>query len=241
MSKAFKDRIIMVTGASDGIGQHVAAALGEAGASVIAVGRNEDGLQQTLERIEELGGRCLCVPFDLTDFDNYGKLFLSLKDQIPHLDGLVHCAASIDRCAPMQYIKQDVFRKSLDINLTAPNMLTQMMLPLLRRADSASIIFTTCDMVDEDQNNWHAYGMAKRALAYAAAMWQNEHKDKPYRFNALNPGLVRTALFKRTFGGMHPNEVPCASTVVPAYLQLLSDDSKEVRGQSLHARDLIKD
>ncbi len=241
MSKAFQDRIIMVTGASDGIGQHVAAALGEAGASVIAIGRNEDGLQQTMERIEELGGRCLCVPFDLTDFDNYGKLFLSLKDQIPHLDGLVHCAASIDRCAPMQYIKQDVFRESLDINLTAPNMLTQMMLPLLRRADAASVVFTTCDMVDEDQNNWHAYGMAKRALAYAAAMWQNEHEEKPYRFNALNPGLVRTALFKRTFGGMHPNEVPAATTVVPAYLYLLSDDSKEIRGQSLHAKDLIKE
>jgi len=240
MSKAFKDRIIMVTGASDGIGSHVAAALGAAGASVIAIGRNEDGLQQTLERIEELGGRCLCIPFDLTDFDNYGKLFLSLKDQIPHLDGLVHCAASIDRCTPMQYIKQDVFRASLDINLTAPNMLTQMMFPLLKRAESASIIFTSCDMVEEDQTNWHAYGMAKRALAYAAAMWQNEHPEKPYRFNTLNPGKVRTALFKRTFGGMHPNEVPAPDSVVPAYLYLLSDASKEVRGQSLHARDMIK-
>jgi len=241
MSETFKDRIIMVTGASDGIGRQVAAALGEAGASVIAIGRNEDGLQQTMERVEELGGRCLCVPFDLTDFDNYGKLFLSLKDQIPHLDGLVHCAAAIDRCVPMQYIKQDVFRASLDINLTAPNMLTQMMLPLLKRADAASIIFTSCDMVDEDQTNWHAYGMAKRALAYAAAMWQNEHIEKPYRFNTLNPGKVRTALFKRTFAGMHPNEVPAVSSVVPAYLYLLSDESKDVRGQSLHARDLIKE
>ena len=240
MSKAFKDRIIMVTGASDGIGQHVAAALGEAGANVIAIGRSEDGLQQTLERIEELGGRCLCVPFDLTDFDNYGKLFLSLKDQIPHLDGLVHCAAAIDRCTPMQYIKTDVFRKSLDINLTAPNMLTQMMLPLLRRADAASVIFTSCDMVEEDQTNWHAYGMAKRALAYAASMWQNEHPEKPYRFNTLNPGKVRTELFKRTFGGMHPKEVPAPNSVVPAYLYLLSDDSKDVRGQSLHACDIIK-
>jgi len=240
MSKTFQDKIIMVTGASDGIGAHVAAALGGAGASVIALGRNEEGLQQTLERIEELGGRCLCVPFDLTEFDQYGKLFLSLKDQIPHLDGLVHCAAEIDRCTPMQYIKTDVFRKALDINLTAPNMLTQMMLPLLKRAESASIVFSTCDMVEEDQTNWHAYGMAKRALAYAAAMWQKEHAEKPYRFNTLNPGRVRTELFKRTFGGMHPGEVPAPSSVAPAYLYLLSDDSKPLRGQTLQAADLIK-
>jgi len=238
MSKTFKDRIVMVTGASDGIGQQLAAALGEAGASVIAIGRNEDGLQQTLERIEELGGRCLCVPFDLLKFDDYGKLFLSLKDQVPRLDGLVHCAGDLDRCTPMQYVKTEAFRKMLDINLTAPNMLTQMMLPLLKRADAASIIFTSCDMVDEDQANWHAYGLAKRALAYAAAMWQKEHAEQPYRFNTLNPGQVYTELFKRAFAGMHPSEVAQPSAAAAAYLYLLSDASKDLRGQSLHARDL---
>lgn len=239
MAGEFKDRIIMVTGASDGIGQQVAAALGEAGANVIALARNEDGLQQTQERIEELGGRCLCVPFDLYGFDNYGKLFLALKDQIPHLDGLVHCAGEIKRCTPMQYVKTENFRNMLDIHLTAPNMLTQIMFPLLKRAESASIIFTSCDMVDEDKTNWHGYGLAKRALAYAASMWQLEHPEKPYRFNTLNPGRVRTKLFKRTYGGELPDQVPPASSVVPAYLYLLSDESKSVRGQSLHARDLI--
>jgi len=239
MSQQFKDRIIMVTGASDGIGQQVAAALGEAGASVIALGRSEDGLQQTMERVEELGGRCLCIPFDLNDFDNYGKLFLSLKDQIPHLDGLVHCAGDMDRCTPLQYVKVDDFRKMLDIHLTAPNMLTQIMFPLLRRAEAASVIFTSCEMVDKDMANWHGYGMAKRALAYAAAMWQMEHPDKPFRFNTLNPGRLRTKLFKRTYGGEHPDMVPPASSVTPAYLYLLSDESKELRGQTVHASDLL--
>ncbi|NWF39780.1 SDR family NAD(P)-dependent oxidoreductase [Mariprofundus sp. NF] len=239
MSQQFKDRIIMVTGASDGIGQQVAVALGEAGASIIALGRSEDGLQQTMERIEELGGRCLCIPFDLNDFDNYGKLFLSLKDQVPHLDGLVHCAGDMDRCTPLQYVKVNDFRKMLDIHLTAPNMLTQIMFPLLRRAEAASVIFTSCEMVDKDMANWHGYGMAKRALGYAAAMWQMEHPDKPFRFNTLNPGRVRTKLFKRTYGGEHPDMVPPASSVTPAYLYLLSDESKQLRGQTVHASDLL--
>lgn len=238
MSKQFKDRIIMVTGASDGIGQQVAVALGAAGARVIALGRKEDGLAATQKRIEELGGSCLCIPFDLMKFDDYGKLFLALKNQVPHLDGLVHCAGYIERCTPMQYVKTEDFRKMLDIHLTAPNMLTQTMLPLLKRAEAASIIFTSCDMINEDQANWHAYGLAKRALGYAAAMWQAEHADKPYRFNTLNPGRVRTELFMRAFGGMHPGEVPPASSVVPAYLHLLSDESRELRGQSLQASDL---
>lgn len=235
----FKDRIYLVTGASDGIGQQVAAALGGEGANVIALARREDGLAATQVRIEELGGRCLCVPFDLMKFNDYGKLFLALKDQIPHLDGLVHCAGSIDRCTPMQYVKARDFRNMLDIHLAAPNMLTQIMLPLLSRAEAASVIFTTCDMIDIDQPNWHGYGMAKRALGYAAAMWQAEHPDKPCRFNTLNPGRVRTTLFKRTYGGAHPSEVPPASSVVPAYLYLLSDAARDMRGQTVNAADLL--
>ena len=236
----FKNRIYLVTGASDGIGQQVAAALGAAGANVVALARSAEGLASTQARIEELGGRCLCVPFDLMKFNDYGKLFLALKDQIPHLDGLVHCAGNIDRCTPMQYVKAKDFRNMLDIHLAAPNLLTQSMLPLLVRAESASIIFTTCDMIDIDQPNWHGYGLAKRSLGYAAAMWQMEHPDKPYRFNTLNPGRVRTTLFKRTYGGAHPSEVPPPSTVVPAYLYLLSDAAKERRGQTLNAADLLK-
>jgi len=241
MSKRFENKIIMITGASSGIGQHVAAALGEQGASVIALGRNEDGLGATQKRIEELGGRCLCIPFDLTHFDDYGKLFLALKDQVPHLDGLVHCAGSFDRCTPLQYIKIDKFRDALDIHLTAPNMLTQIMLPLLRRAESASIIFTSCDMINDDQNNWHAYGFAKRALGYVASMWQNEHPDKPYRFNTLNPGRVRTELFRRAYPGLLPTEAAEAASVTPAYLTLLSDDSQNLRGQTFNAADLMSE
>ncbi|MDX8384057.1 MAG: SDR family NAD(P)-dependent oxidoreductase [Ghiorsea sp.] len=234
-----KDKVVLVTGASDGIGRAVAAALGKEGANVVILGRKEDQLQVTQARIEELGGRCLAIPFDLLKFDDYGKLFLALKDQIPHLDGIVHCAGELSRCAPMEHVKINDFRSMLDIHLTAPNMLTQMMMPLIKRAEACSVIFTSCDMVEDDQLHWHSYGMAKRALPYVAAMWQGENKDKPFRFNTLNPGRVRTEMFKKAYPGLHARHVPAPVVVAPAYLQLLSALSKDVRGQSLHAVDLL--
>ncbi|MDQ6995193.1 MAG: SDR family NAD(P)-dependent oxidoreductase [Mariprofundaceae bacterium] len=239
MKESFADKIIMVTGASQGLGKAVAIALGAAKVNVVAISRHPNNLAATQDAVEAAGGRCLCIPFDLSEFDDYGKLFLALKDQIPHLDGLVHCAGSFGRCTPLQYVKVDAFRDALDIHLTAPNMLTQIMLPLLRRAEAASVVFTSCDMIEEDQNNWHAYGFAKRALTYAAAMWQGEHPEKPYRFNTLNPGRVRTDLFKRAFPGLMPDVVPLPEDVTDAFLFLLSDASKALRGQSLHAKDLI--
>jgi len=234
-----KDKVILVTGASDGLGRAVAAALGEEGANVLTLGRKDVELEVTQARIEELGGRCLAIPFDLLNFDDYGKLFLALKDQVPHLDGLVHCAGELTRCTPMEHIKTKDFRRMLDINLTAPNMLTQMMLPLLKRAESASVIFTSCDMVEEDQMHWHGYGLAKRALPYAAAMWQGENPNKNIRFNTLNPGRIRTEMFKKAYPGLHGRHVPAPVVVAPAFLQLLSDDSKDMCGQSLHAIDLL--
>jgi len=239
MTYGLKDKVIMVTGASDGIGRAVAAALGEEGANVVILGRQDVELEVTQKRIEELGGRCLAIPFDLLDFDDYGKLFLALKDQIPCLDGLVHCAGELTRCAPMEHIKPSDFRRMLDINLTAPNMLTQMMLPLLKRAKAASVIFTSCDMAEEDQLHWHGYGLAKRAMPYAAAMWQGENPDKTCRFNTLNPGRVRTEMFKKAYPGIHAKHVPAPVVIAPLYLQLLSEQSADVRGQSLHAVDML--
>ena len=239
MTYGLKEKVILVTGASDGLGRAVAAALGEEGANVLILGRKDVELEVTQARVEELGGRCLAIPFNLLNFDDYGKLFLALKDQVPHLDGLVHCAGALAKCSPMEHIKPKDFRKMLDINLTAPNMLTQIMLPLLKRAESASVIFTSCDMVEEDQMHWHGYGLAKRALPYAAAMWQGESPKKPYRFNTLNPGRVRTEMFKKAYPGLHGRHVPAPVVVAPAFLQLLSDASKDIRGQSLHAIDLL--
>ena len=230
----------MVTGASSGLGRAIAQQLGAEGANVIALGRVTEALEVTQSRIEEAGGRCLCIPFDLTDFDNYGKLFLTLKDQIPHLDGLVHCAGSLKRCAPMQHVKPDTFRGALDIHLTAPNLLTQIMFPLLKRAASASVIFTTCDMISEDLANWHGYGLAKRALGYAAAMWQAEHPSKAMRFNTINPGRMRTRSFERAFPGLSPATVPVAAEIAPAFLEILSDAARDIRGQLLTAGDLLE-
>lgn len=233
------ERIILVTGATGGLGRALCTALGQEGANVIALARGEQDLGLVQQDVEQAGGRCLCIPFDLTRFDQYESLFAGLKQHIPHLDGLVHLAGDLDRCAPMQYVPPAEFRRMLDIHLVAPSLLTQALLPLLERAPSASVIFTTCDMAREPEANWHGYGMGKAALVHAAALWQLEHPHKPMRFNALNPGRMRTRLFVRAYAGASPASVPEPKAAAQAYLYLLSDAAKDMRGQHLQASDLL--
>ncbi|MBF0282776.1 MAG: SDR family NAD(P)-dependent oxidoreductase [Zetaproteobacteria bacterium] len=239
MANDLKGKIFLVTGASSGLGRAIATLLGKAEANVIAIARGEEGLAVTQERVEQAGGRCLCIPFNLLKMDDYGKLFLALKDQVPHLDGIVHCAGFLTRCAPMQYVKPKKFQEMIDIHLTAPNLLTQMMFPLLKRSPAASVIFTSCDMATENQSNWHGYGLAKRALPYVAAMWQDEHPDKAMRFNTINPGRMRTPMFERAYPGLAPDTVPVAMEIAPAFIYMLSETANAYRGQHLQAAELL--
>ncbi len=233
MNKRFSNRIILVTGASSGLGRAICIALGHEGANVLALARNEDALADTQAAVESAGGRCLAIPFDLARYAEFPRLFDALKQQVPHLDGLVHAAGELNRCAPMQYVEAAKFRRMLDINLTAPNLLTQAMFPLLERAGQASVIFTTCDMAGQAQPNWHGYGLAKAALVHSAAMWQLEHPGKAIRFNAINPGRMRTETMRRAFPGLDPTTIPEPEAAVEAFLYLLSDATADIRGQHL--------
>ncbi|MDX8389443.1 MAG: SDR family NAD(P)-dependent oxidoreductase [Mariprofundaceae bacterium] len=217
-----KDKIILVTGASSGLGRALAGTLSELGVKIIAIARNEQALHSLQQDIEKKGGHCLCIPFDLLKFDHYTALFDALKEQIPRLDGIVHAAGDLKRCAPMQYVDSDAFRTMLDIHLTAPNLLTQAVFPLLQRSESASVIFTGCDMIENVQANWHGYGMAKAALNHAAEMWQKEHVDKPINFHVINPGLMRTPLMRRAFPGLVPESIPEAHERIDPFIDALA-------------------
>ena len=235
MGKRFDQKTILVAGASGGLGRALCTSLAAEGANIIALARNEGRLAETQAAVEAVGGRCLCVPFDLQNFADYPQLFLALKDQIPHLDGLVHCAGSLDRCKPMQYIDFKEFRRMLDLHLTAPNMLTQSMLPLLKRAAHASVIFTTCEMAHAPKAHWHGYGLAKAALPDAASMWQMELPNLTIRFNSIDPGWMRTKLFQRAFVGLDIFKIAEPEQALSPFLYLLSDDSLSERG-TLHGQ-----
>jgi NAD(P)-dependent dehydrogenase (short-subunit alcohol dehydrogenase family) len=235
MPKPLHDRIYLVTGASSGLGREVAVRLGAGGANVVALARSEDRLAETRDLIEAAGGRCLCVPLDLLQFDEYDKLFEALKEHVPHLDGIAHIAGSLRFCTPMQYVDTKDFRQMLDLHLTAPNLLTRTLLPLLARAGKATVIFTTCDMIDRDIPNWHGYGLAKRALGYAAAMWQAEHPGPALRFFTVNPGDMRTSLFLRAYPGRPADDVPLPDVAAAAFVRLLAGEGDAERGRTLQA------
>ncbi|VAW62030.1 Oxidoreductase, short-chain dehydrogenase/reductase family [hydrothermal vent metagenome] len=232
-----KDKIILVTGAGDGLGQAAAKAYAAQGATVVLLGRTTKKLENTYDEIIHAGyPEPAIYPLNLEGASpvDYEKLADTLNEQFGSLHGLLHSAAILGTLTPIQQHDIEIWYKVMQVNLNAPFVMTQALLPLLRSTDGSKIIFTTDD---KSQAYWGAYGISKDATTSFMKVLADEMdtESNPVQVNAINPGAVRTQMRVRAFPGENPDTLPCADDVMPAYLYLMSDDCKET-GKTVQAQ-----
>jgi NAD(P)-dependent dehydrogenase (short-subunit alcohol dehydrogenase family) len=233
-----KSRNILVTGAGSGIGQAVAKAYAQHGATVILLGRRQKKLEATYDAIEAAGGPIpALVAFDLEKApdEDYYKLGETLLNEFGVLDGLVHCAAKLSLLSRIDDYDVKTWNQTIQVNLTAPFILTQACLPLLRKSHDASIIFTSDRIGRKGKAYWGAYGVAKSAVEGLMEILADELENSQIRVNSIAPGATQTALRAWAFPGEDPRSLPKPETRVLNYLYLAGPDSRGVTGQRLEA------
>jgi len=160
-----KEKVILVTGAGSGIGEAVAKAYAQHGATVVLLDKNIARLEQVYDAIINDGNPTPALyPLDLkgASIPDYDELATNIESNFGHLDGLVHCAASLGQLAPVPHQDSEIWLETLHINLTAPYLLTKSCIELMRKSDKASIIFTTDH--HKDTAYWAAYGISKAGI-----------------------------------------------------------------------------
>ncbi len=235
-----KDRIILVTGASDGVGKALAVRCAELGAQVILHGRNKKKLETVYDAITAIDGAArpsiAVVDLGKADSNAYTSLADSLAEEFGRLDGLVHNASILgDRFALEQY---DIvtWQKVMHVNVTAAFALTQVLLPLLRAAPDPSVIFTSSGVGNKGKAFWGAYSVSKFATEGLAQILAAEHEHTNLRSNIINPGPVRTKMRRAAYPAEELEKSTPAEDILPAYLYLLGPDSKGVTGQRFEAQ-----
>jgi NAD(P)-dependent dehydrogenase (short-subunit alcohol dehydrogenase family) len=231
-------RNILVTGAGSGIGQAVAKAYASHGATVVLLGRTEKRLAETYDAIEAAGGPTPAImKFDLekAPSEDYYRLGETLHTEFNVLHGLVHCAAKLSLLSRIDDYDIETWNKVIQVNLTAPFILTQACLPLLRRADDASIIFTSDRIGRKGKAYWGAYGVSKSGVEGLMETLADELENSQIRVNSIAPGPTQTALRAWAFPGEDPSTLPEPESRVGNYLYLAGPDSVGVNGQRYEA------
>ncbi|MFT4247698.1 MAG: SDR family NAD(P)-dependent oxidoreductase [Pseudomonas sp.] len=225
-------RVVLVTGASGGLGAASARACAAAGATVVLLGRQVRKLERVYDVVAAAGPEPLLYPLDLAGAtpDDHAELAGRLRSQLGRLDGVLHCAADFPGLTPLENADPAVLARSLHVDLTARLWLSQACLPLLRDRDDAALVFVVDDPARVGQAYWSGYGIAQHAQRGLVASLHQETAAGPVRVCGLQPGPMRTPLRARAFQHQDDREAADPGRYANACVTLLSASGAVHRG-----------
>ena len=235
-----KDRIILITGAGDGIGRTAALSYALHGATVVLHGRTLNKLEVIYDEIESLGApQPAILPLQLSSASprDYELLVDTLSKQFGRLDGILHNAGILGERTELAHYPVEVWDDVMAVNLRAPFVLTQELLPLLAQSDHASVVFASSGVGREARERWGAYSVSKIAIEAVSQLFAKEQVYPNVRFNCINPGATRTAMRAKAYPNEDPKSLATPEMIMPAYLYLMGDDSLQMNGASIDAQD----
>ncbi|AKG19571.1 3-oxoacyl-ACP reductase [Moraxella bovoculi] len=236
---SLQDKIILVTGAGDGIGKVAALTYAKCGATVLLLGRTQAKLEAVYDEIESLGLPTPAIlPMDLekATFAQMNELATLIEKEFGRLDGVLHNAAILGALTPLEMYDPITFEQVMYINTTAVFMLTQALLPLLKTAQSGSVVFTSSG-VAQVRAFWGAYALSKQAIEGMSEIFTQEtQRLTALRFNCINPGATRTNMRAHAFPGEDPYTLKTPEDIMPAYVYLMTDEASGIKGQVVHCQ-----
>tara|TARA_R110002096_G_scaffold124002_5_gene268148 strand:+ start:22023 stop:22775 length:753 start_codon:yes stop_codon:yes gene_type:complete len=239
-SNALDDRTILITGASDGIGKALAIECARLGARVILHGRNTAKLEQVYDQVVALEGvpRPSIAVLDLAsaNAEGYTTLANSIADEFGRLDGLVHNASILGERFTVEQYDAVMWQRVMHVNVTAAFALSQVLLPLMKKSDDASMIFTSSGVGRTGKAFWGAYSVSKFATEGLSQVLADEHRDSALRVNCINPGATRTSMRLAAYPAEDRDALKTPEDILPAYIYLLGGDSTGITGQSFDAQ-----
>lgn len=213
-------RLVLVTGASRGLGYAVASALGARGDHVVALARTVGALEQLADAIEAAGGPApTLVPVSLTDTAGLQRLGLALHERWGYLSAVVHCAAHAAPLAPAPHMADKDFDASVEVNFRGTERLVVMMAPLLLARPGGRFVYTADTRAG--QPFYGAYGATKAAAEALVRSWAAETVRLGPKVDLFHPNPMPTALRGRFYPGEDNTTLPPCSVEAERMIETL--------------------
>lgn len=236
-ARPLQGRVVLVAGASGGLGSAAAVACAQAGATLVLLGRKVAALNRVYDAVKAVGNEPLLYPLDLEGAspDDYQDMVQRIDAELGRLDGVLHCAAEFKGLTPLLHTDPADFARAIHVDLTARWWLTQACLPLLAKSDAGVVVFTVDDPARSAGAFWGGYGLAQQAQASLVTMLQAELGEHGPRISGLQPGPMRTSLRARAFQPNTDAKARPAIDYASACVELLSAAGAGQRGRVVDA------
>lgn len=232
--------VVIVTGATGGLGRASALACARAGATVVLLGRKVRALEAIYDEIVSLGDTAqpAIYPMNLEGATprDHDELAATLERELGRLDGIIHAAAHFDGLQPLDQMRPEEWLRTQHINVTAPFLLVRACMALLRAAPSAANVFVLDDVERMARPFWGGYGVAKHALAGMMAILHEENEHASLRIHGLLPAPMRTVLRRAAYYGEDTMALPLPDDAAATAAWLLTTEALPWRGKVLDLR-----
>jgi NAD(P)-dependent dehydrogenase (short-subunit alcohol dehydrogenase family) len=220
-------KVILVTGASRGIGYAAALEAARRGAHVVAVARTVGGLEELDDEIQDLGSSATLVPLDLRDGDAIDRLGAAIFERWGALDGLIANAGQLGVLSPLPHVKPEDFEKVMAVNVTANYRLLRATDLLLRQAVAGRAVFVSSSSARSARPFWGLYAASKAAVDAMVKSYAGELTQTKVKVNVFYPDAVRTAMRAKAMPGENPETLPKPADIAPKLVDMVSPALKE--------------
>lgn len=239
-----KGKIVLVTGASSGIGQQTAIYLSKLGARVVITGRNEERLNETYAQLAGEGN--LKITADLQKPEDIKNIFIYSKQNSLKFNGLVHCAG-VSCVMPIKVLAKETLQKIFDVNYFSFVDLVKEFAKKTNSENGSSIVTTSAILVKKPRPYELAYITSKAALEAAVPVMALEYKSRAFKVNAVVPGFVNTPMMQAAMQKFDNAEamnktaesflygIEKAQDIAEVIAFLISDSSKVINGRCVYA------
>ncbi len=232
-SKPLADKLVLVTGASRGLGRELALAAAEAGAQLILIARTVGALEEVDDAARKLGAApSTLVPLDLNEGDAIDQLGAALYQRFGRLDGLAVAHGTLGQLSPVGHIQPKTWTETLTVNCTAVYRLIRSLSPLLGLAEAPRSLFVS-DETGKERAYWAPYAASKRALEALVESYAVETRNEKVRVNLAFPPPMATGLRAKAYPGEDPSTLAKPQDIAPLLVPLLFP-SETRHGERMH-------
>jgi NAD(P)-dependent dehydrogenase (short-subunit alcohol dehydrogenase family) len=227
-------KVVLVTGASQGLGRALALAYAREGASLVVNSRSEEGIRPVAEEVEGLGAEVLAVAADVSRGEDARRLVEEAVGRFGGIDVLVNNAGLLGPRVAIEEYPEEEWRRVIDANLTGPYLVSKAAIPHLR--EGASIINVVSGVSVEGRAEWGAYSVSKFGVEGLSQILAAELEGRGVRSNAVDPGGMRTGMRAAAYPEEDPQTRITPEENTAVFLYLASDESKGVTGRRFKAQ-----